>query len=38
LGEVLALYRPGEGSPYVDAEALRSAITEALTRLHTSDT
>ena len=29
---VLALYAPGQGGPYADADELRAAIDEALTR------
>jgi len=32
LHEALALYSPGEGSPYVDAEGLRRAVHDALSR------
>ncbi|WP_323101779.1 hypothetical protein [Intrasporangium sp. YIM S08009] len=33
LHEALALYAPGQGSPYVDAESLREVIRRALARL-----
>lgn len=30
LGEVLALYAPGQGRPYSDAEELRSVIRQTI--------
>ena len=37
LLEALALYSPGEGPPYVNAEDLRSAVRAAWTRLEGSE-
>jgi hypothetical protein len=33
LLEALALYAPGQGAPYVEAEALRKAVRETLVAL-----
>lgn len=33
LHEALALYAPGQGAPYVDAEGLRKLTGDALSRL-----
>lgn len=33
LHEAATLYSPGEGSPYVDAEGLRRAVRDALSRI-----
>lgn len=37
LLEALALYNPGEGPPYVNAEGLRSAVRAAWTRMGVSE-
>ena len=33
LGEVLALYAPGQGRPYSDAEELRSVIRQTISNV-----